>query len=85
MGKTNPTYRDRLSRIEDDWQSYRRALRVEHQDSFDQLFVQARNFADAGGIQNSMDPMEPLWMSILLAQEERIAELEEQAAELEGE
>lgn len=85
MGKTNPTYRDRVSRIENDWQSYRRALRVEHQDSFDQLFVQARNFADASGHQNALDPMEPLLMSILLAQEERIAELEERVAELEAE
>ncbi|QSX00889.1 hypothetical protein [Haloterrigena alkaliphila] len=77
MGKTNPTYRDTLSKFENDWAPYRRALRLEYQGHFDRLFDQARNFADAGGIQNHRDPMMTHLVSILLAQECRIAELEE--------
>lgn len=77
MGKTNPTYRDTLSEFENDWEPYRRALRLEYKDHFDRLFVQALNFADAGGIQNHHDPMMTQLVSILLAQECRITELEE--------
>ncbi|WP_254523165.1 hypothetical protein [Natrinema caseinilyticum] len=49
MGKTNPTYRDQLRRLEEDWQPFRRALRVQYQEEFDQLFDEARQFADAAG------------------------------------
>ena len=78
MGRTNSTYRDSLSEFENEWALYRRALRLEYQDHFDHLFDQARNFADAGGIQNHHDPIITHLISILLAQECRIAELEEQ-------
>ncbi len=77
MGKTNPTYRDRLCEFENEWSPYHRALRLEYQDHFERLFVQARNFADAGGIQNHTDPTTTHLISILLAQECRIADLEE--------
>ncbi|WP_436346954.1 hypothetical protein [Natronorubrum sp. FCH18a] len=78
MGKTNPTYRDTLSEFENEWSPYHRALRLEYQDHFERLFDQARNFADAGGIQNHPNPMTTHLISILLAQECRIANLEEQ-------
>ncbi|UHQ96455.1 hypothetical protein [Natrinema halophilum] len=76
MGKTNPTYRDQLRHLEEDWQPFRRALRAQYRDEFDQLFDQGRQFADAAGIQNEMTVMEPFLMSVLLAQECRIRELE---------
>ncbi|UHQ96234.1 hypothetical protein [Natrinema halophilum] len=76
MGKTNPTYRDQLRRLEEDWQPFRRALRVQYQEEFDQLFDNARQFADAAGVQNEMMVMEPFLMSVLLAQECRIRVLE---------
>ncbi|UHQ96341.1 hypothetical protein [Natrinema halophilum] len=76
MGKTNPTYRDQLRRLEEDWQPFRQALRVQYQEEFDQLFDDARQFADAAGIQNERRVMEPFLVSVLLAQECRIRELE---------
>jgi hypothetical protein len=76
MGKTNPTYRDQLRHLEEDWQPFRRALRVQYRDVFDQLFDDARQFADAAGIQNEMAVMEPFLVSVLLAQEIRIQEIE---------
>ncbi|MCU4744294.1 hypothetical protein [Natronoglomus mannanivorans] len=78
MGKTNPTYRNRLREFEHEWSLYHRALRLESQDHFERLFVQARNFADAGGIQNHTDPTTTHLISMLLAQECRITDLEEQ-------
>ena len=77
MDRTNPTYRDRLSAIEDEWGAYRRALRRADQPAFDQLFVYARDHADAGGTLNHADPLAPVWMAIALEQEQRIAELED--------
>ncbi|WP_080505310.1 hypothetical protein [Halorubrum aethiopicum] len=77
MGRTNPTYRDQLSAIEDEWDDYRRALRRRDQPRFDRLFVYARDHADAAGNLNHPDPLAPVWMAIALEQERRIRELEE--------
>ncbi|OYR41016.1 hypothetical protein [Halorubrum sp. Eb13] len=76
MGRTNPTYRDRLGAIEDEWGAFRRALRRADQRRFDDLFVYARDHADAAGTLNHPDPLAPVWMAILLEQERRIDELE---------
>lgn len=78
MGRTNPTYRDRLGAIEDEWGAYRRVLRRRDQETFDQLFVYARDHADAAGTLNHSDPLAPVWMAIAIEQERRIRELENQ-------
>ena len=77
MGRTNPTYRDRLTALEDEWGPFRRALRRGDQQRFDRLFAHARDRADAAGHLNHADPLAPVWMAIALEQESRIAELEE--------
>ncbi|MFC4553587.1 hypothetical protein [Halorussus sp. GCM10023401] len=82
MGRTNPTYRDVLRSIEDNWQDYRRALRRPDQDRFDRLFEDAHQFADAGGYLNYPNPMVVVLFSMCLGQQRRIEDLE---AELEGE
>jgi len=81
MGRTNPTFRDLLRSLEDDWQDYRRALRRPDQDRFDRLWEDARQYADAAGYQNHQNPMTVVLFSMVLAHERRIEELE---AELEG-
>lgn len=81
MGRTNPTFRDVLTSIEDDWRDYRRALRRPDQDRFDRLWEDARQYADAGGYLNHQNPMVVVLFSMTLAQEQRIQDLE---AELEG-
>ena len=78
MGRTNPTYRDQLGGIEDEWSAFRRALRREDQPRFDHLFVYARDHADAAGSLNHADPLAPMGMAIAIEQEKRITELEEQ-------
>ena len=82
MGRTNPTYRDVLRSLEDNWQDYRRALRRPDQDRFDRLWEDARQYADAGGYLNYPDPMVVALVSMVLAHERRLQDLE---AELEGE
>lgn len=81
MGRTNPTFRDRLGSIEDNWQDYRRALRRSDQNRFDDLWEDAREYADAASNQNHQNPMPVVLFSMVLAHEQRIEELE---AELEA-
>ena len=81
MGRTNPTYRDVLRSLEDNWQDYRRALRRPDQHRFDRLWEDARQYADAGGYLNHQNPMVVVLFSMILAHEQRIEDLE---AELEG-
>jgi hypothetical protein len=76
MGRTNPTYRDTIRGLEDQWQPYRRALRRRDQPYFDALFEHARAHADAGGHLNYRLAELPLIVSILLEQERRLRQLE---------
>lgn len=75
MGRTNPTYRDALQRLEGEWEPMRRGLRWEYQDDFDRLFSRARGFADAAGYANPPDPERALVFSVLLAHEVELREL----------
>lgn len=78
MGRTNPTYRDRLASLEQEWAAYRRGLRAQEQDHFDRLFEHGREYAHAAGYLNHPDPMVPLLVSMLLAHERELASLTEQ-------
>ncbi|WP_254528532.1 hypothetical protein [Natrinema gelatinilyticum] len=75
MGRTNPTYRDALRRLESEWEPMRRALRREYQDDFDRLFDRARAFADAAGYANPPRPERALVLSLLLAHEVELRRL----------
>lgn len=76
MGRTNPTYRDRLDALEREWSDYRRGLRAPEQARFDSLFEQAQGYAHAAGYLNHPTPEFPLLVSILLAHERRLEALE---------
>lgn len=83
MGRTNPTYRDRLRRVQDNWSDYRRALRQRDQASFDALWEDAGQYADAAGYQNPPRTFDAILISMLLAQHTRIQELEDRLSRLE--
>ncbi len=84
MGRTNPTYRDRLQSLESRWSDYRHTLRRRDREPFDRLWEHARAHADAGGFQNPPDPMAAVLLSICLEQERAIATLQERIEVLEG-
>lgn len=85
MGRTNPTFRDALDSVRGDWDRYRRGLRREHTDAFDDLFADAAAHADASGYLNAREPMHPILVSMLLEQKLTIRDLEARVAELERE
>jgi len=78
VGRTNPTYRDTLRHLEDQWSDFRRGLRYHEQEHWDHLWKQAGDYADAAGYHYTERKLDLLFMSLLLAQERRICELEEQ-------
>ena len=78
MGRTNPTYRDALRRLESEWEPMRRALRREYQGDFDRLFDRGRTFADAAGYANPRDPERALLLSLALAHEVELRRLREE-------
>jgi hypothetical protein len=84
MGRTNPTFRDRLRRLEREFSDYRRALRRRDRPHFDRLFEHARDHADACGYLNHDTPLVPVLVSIALEQEARIAALDARLDALEG-
>lgn len=83
MGRTNPTFRDLLRAMERRWGDYRRGLRRRDQERFDQLFVDAAEYADAAGYLNHDEPFQPVLFSVCLAQQRRIEALQERVDALE--
>jgi hypothetical protein len=77
MGKTVPSYRMALEFEIERWKGYRKALVAkEDQEAFEELMDMCRNNAMASG--NACNPIifEPMAMSILLAQQKKLQELE---------
>ena len=83
MGRTNPTYRDRIDALEREWGTYRRGLRAADQDGFDRLFEHAHEYAHAAGYLNHPTAEFPLLVSILLAHERRHDRIEDRLEALE--
>ncbi|MEF8772462.1 hypothetical protein [Halodesulfurarchaeum sp.] len=83
MGRTNPTYRDRLRSLEERWSGYRHTLRRRDREPFDRLWEHARGHADASGFQNPPDPMDAVLLSVCLEQERTIETLAERIDALE--
>lgn len=75
MGRTMPTSRDVLDRLEFEWRDYRRALTREEQALFDAMWQKARRHASAMSNQTPLDPMQAVFVSVLLEQAREIATL----------
>jgi len=75
MGRTEPTFRLLLERVEAEWRDYRRSLTPAEQAAFDGLFQKARAHASAATNQARLDPFEAILMSILLEHEMELRRL----------
>jgi hypothetical protein len=85
VGRTVRSYRTVLEDMIDEWQGFRKALRKEDRAAFDRLMDRARMHASAASYDTRVDPVESLFMSILLEQEKEIDELRKKLKELEKE
>lgn len=69
MGRTEPTFRHLLDRLEVEWRDYRRGLTTDEQRALDDLFQKARAHASASGNAGRSDPMESVLLSMILEHE----------------
>ena len=66
MGRTEPTFRLLLDRLEAEWRDYRRGLTPREQEAFDGLFQKARAHASASSNVCRVDPLESVFLSMLI-------------------
>lgn len=83
MGRTVPSFRMALEFEIDRWQGFRKALPNEKvREAFDEMMDMCRNNAMASGAACNPIIFEPMVMSILIVQQQRIRQIEEKMARL---
>jgi hypothetical protein len=82
MGKTVESYRIALEQEISRWNDFARALRKDDRETFEELMDMCRSFASESS--NATNPVvfEPMVMPILLAQREKMKELENKLHEI---
>ncbi len=70
-----------LRKLENDWKSYKRALRIEDKKHFDKLFERAEQNADASSYMNTSEPFKAFLISVILEQEKEIHNLKQRKIE----
>ncbi len=77
MGRTVPSFRMQLEEIIMELSVFRRALRGEDKAAFDSLMNKARNHASSSTVAPTLDPMDAVFLSILIEQQKEINSLRE--------
>ncbi len=85
MGRSEPTFRLLLDRLEGEWAEYRRGLAADDARAFDAIFRRARAHASAASNAARVDAMESVFMSVLIEHEREIRALKGTIAELRSE
>ncbi len=75
MGRTLPSFRIALDQEIKSWTNYRRGLRIEDREYFDNVMRYARIHSDAGSLAARMLLSENVFLSALIEQDKRIIEL----------
>ncbi len=75
MGRTVPSFRMLLEGIVEELSAFRRALRGEDRNAFDSLMNKARGHASSCTVAPLLDPMEAVFLSILIEQQKEINSL----------
>ena len=78
MGKTVPAYRMALEEEINKWSGFARALRKPDREAFDELIDMCRSYVSESSNETNPIVFEPMVMSILLGQQRRIRELEQE-------
>jgi tellurite resistance protein len=76
MGRTVPTFRAALENAIKRWDGYRRALRSEEREAFDRMMDACRLHSSASGQATRPEPLEAMFMSILLEHQRKLESLE---------
>lgn len=85
MGRTVPTWRNRVESELTALNAFRRALNSSDRKALDELMNGVRNRRAAGGMLPSIDVWKPMLISMILESYKKIAELESAIKELQSE
>ena len=85
MGRTVPTWRNRVESELTALNALRRALNSSDRKALDELMNGVRNRRAAGGMLPSIDVWKPMLISMILESYKKIAELESMIKELQSE
>ena len=85
MGRTVPTWRNRVESELTALSAFRRALNSSDRKALDELMNGVRNRRAAGGMLPSIDVWKPMLISMILESYKKIAELESMIKELQSE
>ncbi len=83
MGRTVPTFTQVIQKEIESWSKFRRGLRKEDQELFDEMFRAPRIHLAASTYTMRVIPFESVAMAIMLEQEKQIKELEKKINVLE--
>ncbi len=79
MGRTVPSFRNLLEEIIRELSVFRRALRGEDKIAFDSLMNKAKEHASSCTVTPVLEPMEAIFLSILVEQQKELNSLREAA------
>ena len=85
MGRTIATFHQLIEQTRARFAPYRRALRHEDQQIFDELFARVKYYAAAGSFEAVWDPLDVIFLSLFLEQHKALQVLQERVRVLEGE
>jgi hypothetical protein len=85
MGRTVPTWRNRIESELSSLNVFRRALNSSDRKALDELMNGVRNRRAAGGMLPSIDVWKPMLISMILESYRKIAELEDAIKQLQSE
>jgi hypothetical protein len=80
MGRTVPSFRNLLEEIIRELTVFRRALRGEDKIAFDNLMNKAREHASSSTVAPVLEPMDSIFLSILVEQQKELNSLREAVA-----
>jgi len=86
VGRTLPTYNMLiLQELEkDEWKRFRRALRKDDQEVFDELFIAPKTQMQAGAYASNARPFETMLLCMLIELKKELSILEQRVARVEG-
>ncbi|MEK7540402.1 MAG: hypothetical protein AAB558_04085 [Patescibacteria group bacterium] len=84
MGRTVPSMTQQILMELQSWSQFRRALRVEEREVFDELFRSVRMHVAEVSMAARLLPFEAMLMSMLVSQGVRLRQLEQQIFKLEN-
>jgi len=84
MGRTVATFHQLIEQSRARFAKFRRALRREDQQAFDELFERVKYYAAAGSFETPWDPLDAIFLALLLEQAKELRALRERVQTLES-